>query len=837
MRLLVGVLLLFIIIFLVILLHRLGVKEGFTTENDFTQSQHNLFYDSFNKSVFTNTDNHDDLKTAAGAFATTDVFGNNANKAADVSAYFEDDPFPGLIQENRLCAAALDPSAMPQHEAGKKKGCGWWYVDDDTKQSTGALGTSEEAFGVVPLPGGGKWMWDLLAAQKMEDTKRCRKVKSCEVADLIPGRCGFCPGLNRGIPINSSKQSIYPEDPNLNCGSEVITNPSNCPRPQWQWDWRWNLRNENGEPITSPPTLICDPNPNTGKLSNACLLQLATGAGCTDGGVIVQILQGDSKITESIKFQTAIDYLFVQTNIKTRLSYYGNGVCSRSDALDYYSQVVKQSVTAADSQVRAAAAYLVNETTSYNECPTDPLAKGPFMLHCLQQVAREAKCQPAGTDYPTSETKEKYDFKNWSQILTYFGDLYESTKSNDFSEQGPAVKKCLGITVKSPNPDCGDTTGLSTYVYQWNYESNVLNGVPKSIYYGRMVSPTFPEFNNNGSYTPFNIGTDRIHMRIKANLKPDNTMKTRFWVMADDGISIQVDDTFVLQKWFDQGPTTYESSNIAISDGGKKRIVSDWYNNYGGYMVTYRLLLDGRFQPVPASMILQTQPTGYPIARWDFYEGYIDDRCGTLNSSVAGSIPIGNLGGRKCALFTGQNHIKIANAIKTTAFRSITMMVYIKSNPGPWPRLWEFNNNPSGFTGSWCDDSLFGCMSPSNSQGVGFYCKKACTGPELWSGETTMTTGKWTHIAWVLDEDLHGMTIYIDGVKKGRYQDSSFLLLGNKIYQNLYIFTSVEQFNKDAGVAWFRIFDYTMSAEDVQTDLSNGWSTKELFPKSPNTGF
>ena len=425
---------------------------------------------------------------------------------------------------------------------------------------------------------------------------------------------------------------------------------------------------------------------------------------------------------------------------------------------------------------------------------------------------------------------------SWGQVIRYFNDLKLLTKSDDFSTQSDAVKRCLGIDVKPAAADCGDVNGLSMYVYQWNYDWAVASGrTPRHIYYGRISSPTFPEINNNGSYTPFAIGTDRIHMRIKAKITTPKQQTSRFWVMTDDGVTINVDGKTALTKWYDQGPTAYETSQITFNENSPRTITSDWYNNYGGYVAVYRMLLEGRFQPVPPNMITQQQPTGYPFARWDFYEGIIDDRCGTLASQVVGTVSISTIDGKKCALFNGRNHIRILNGIKTTGFKSITMQVFIRKSTQGWPRPWEFNNN--GFGGSWCQDNFFGCLSPNLEKGVGFYTKTGCTGPELWSGKGTIKVGKWFHMAWVLDDDMRGMTMYIDGNRAGRYYDSNFVLLQNKIYNNMYIFTSTEQFDKDCGVGWFRMFDYPLTMEDIKTDRMNGWSTKDLFPVTKGTGF
>jgi hypothetical protein len=34
----------------------------------------------------------------------------------------------------------------------------------------------------------------------------------------------------------------------------------------------------------------------------------------------------------------------------------------------------------------------------------------------------------------------------------------------------------------------------------------------------------------------------------------------------------------------------------------------------------------------------------------------------------------------------------------------------------------------------------------------------------------------------------------------------------------------VERFNKNAAVAWFRIFNYSMKEEDINKDMNNGWN-------------
>ena len=807
-------------------------------QNAFSLKQRGTFAKKFNRALFTNDGMEEEIKNnAVKAFLTVDSLNNHRNAKTDISHYFDKDPFPGLAARNMACSNVLEPKFLPARDEKTDSGCGWWYVDDINSPSAGANGTESGPYDNEKLGKerpGGDWMWDLVAAQKKEDVKRCRRVKTCSVADLVPGKCGFCPPLNRGVPIRSDKSMLYPNDPALNCEGAVITSPAQCPRPEPAAPAR---------PGDAPQRviMICDPNPGTGKLSNQCLIQLAEGAGCNQSGAIIDILSGDGMGYYGIpgpnqnKFNLAKKIIKQDTSIRTPPEALGFGVINRSDALGYFSTIVRLSVNASTRRAREAAGFLAIGS-KFDECENDDHNRGPFELHCLERVAREAGCQPAGTEFPKDGNKDRYDSMTWKAIRDYFIRTNGEMNSSDKDMQTTAVRQCLGIMMKPPDPECGDTMGVSYFYYKWDYDWNISKGgIPKSIFYGRVSKPTFVEINNNGQYTPFNIGTDRIYCRAKANIISKTGITTRFWVMTDDGIAIRTDNGSLLQKWWDQGPTGYDSGNFSLNENVPKNVEFDWFNNYGGYVFLARMWLDNVYQPIPATMVYQVQPTGFPIARWDFCEGYIDDRCGNLNSQVMGNVPIGSYGHRKCALFNGGNYIQITNGIRTTAYRSITMMIYINSNHGGWPRAWEFNNTPLG--GSWCADSHFGCLSPNMSMGVGFYTMKNCNGPAFWSGGGTVANNRWYHVAWILDDDMKGMSMYLEGVRVGRHRDDNFNLLINKEYSNMYIMQSIERFPKDVAVGWFRMFDYGLTADDIRTDRINGWSTDKLFPVSKGLGW
>ena len=217
---------------------------------------------------------------------------------------------------------------------------------------------------------------------------------------------------------------------------------------------------------------------------------------------------------------------------------------------------------------------------------------------------------------------------------------------------------------------------------------------------------------------------------------------------------------------------------------------------------------------------LTVKPKNYPIGNWDFTKGSLKDQNNKYQSETVGDVPFDTFQGKRGALFKEQNHIKINGSISTNDFKSITMMIYVMSNPGPYPRIWEFTNSNLG--GSWCSDSLFGCLDPNNN--VGFYSMKDCNGPSIWCNKGNLDRGSWQHVAFVYNDNMDEMTLYKNGQKAGHWSEPGNKRFKNKTYSNLYIMQCVERFNKNAAVAWFRIFDYTMKDEDITKDMNNQWT-------------
>jgi hypothetical protein len=589
--------------------------------------------------------------------------------------------------------------------------------------------------------------------------------------------------------------------------------------------------------IQAAPAQVCDP--VNGRLTADCLQLLASGAGCKNTGVVMDILSGDATGyyrgtgDPNFKYTKAVDILKTDAALFSDKAFFGDGVCARTDAMKYYSSLVSMITNGPTTRSKEAADFMVTGA-DFDPCAYDAGQLGPFDLKCMTRVAREKGCQPAGAAFPKRDVD--YSKMTWTEFNAVFTKLVTDMSSTTVKTQMDATKNCLGVTIVPPGPDCGETNGCEVLWYSWNYDWNFPNNnTSTATYYGRKIMMSLPNFNTSDSnYNPYGRATN-MAMKVQTQLVSPKTETAAIWLMSKDGVVVEIAGRPVIKQFTESGPKAYTSAPFALVEKVPVDMKISYFKNFGSSTFIPKIRgQSGGFDDFPSSLLRLKHPSGFPFARWDFYHGFVTDSNGVLGSTVMGSVPLTVLDGKRCARFTGgQNCIKITNPIAMTALKSITMMIYVNSPSAGYPRAWELNNN-NGFTGSWCDDSLFGCLSPNNSNGIGFYCEQRCAGPNFWTGNNTIKTGKWTHVAWVLDDDMKGMTIYIDGNFMQRYANQSFNTLANKTYKNFYIFQSVERFAKDVGVAWFHVFDYPLDRDSVKMDMGLGFDTQE---NAAPTGF
>jgi len=220
-------------------------------------------------------------------------------------------------------------------------------------------------------------------------------------------------------------------------------------------------------------------------------------------------------------------------------------------------------------------------------------------------------------------------------------------------------------------------------------------------------------------------------------------------------------------------------------------------------------------------------PPGSPIASWDFSQQRLDDRLCRFKSKVKKVVQ--NPQGAR--FYGNDSYIKVQGPISTDTFKTITMMVYINSFTGGYPRLWELTNVALG--GSGCADQILGCLGPDSKMGIGMYSQKGCVGPSMWAvpEEGALMEKKWYHLGWAIDADFKGMTLFINGIQRQRFTTlSADTAFKNRVFDTLYIGTSAEQYNKDFLISWVRIFDYTLDEILCKKDMENKWIMPAYSP-------
>jgi hypothetical protein len=271
----------------------------------------------------------------------------------------------------------------------------------------------------------------------------------------------------------------------------------------------------------------------------------------------------------------------------------------------------------------------------------------------------------------------------------------------------------------------------------------------------------------------------------------------------------------------------FESNQFSIDNkkDGPTKLEVLWYNNSPLYTFNLRVLYKNSYQSIPESVMYQMQPTLFPVARWDFYQGKIDDRCGIIKSQVIGSPSKTVLDNKACVLFKGKTPcIQLSNPLYSGSFKTITMMVNLQKTPYGPVRLWSMSKS------SGCA-RISAALSKNNDSGMDFECVGAKLQPN-----TNLPLNEWCHIAWSLDE-TRGIRMYVNGQKVSGF-DQPINALNDKVFDEIYILSNKnESYDKEIGCAWFRIYDYVMTEEQVQMDMNNRFAMPSVHPTDESSGW
>jgi hypothetical protein len=688
----------------------------------------------------------------------------NTNKKADAPSFSPtEDPMPPLRLRNmEECMVVKQPKYLRARTKDEVVSCGWYYMEDQSKRSFAVLGTSKEPILPEFVKGnpGGQWIWDSEKAQKLEDAKKCAQITSCETSDIYANECAFCPSISKGIPIENGKTK-YKDDPNLTCNVRFITDPAQCPEPE---PVSQTIITDTGEikksgelylgeviPFKKAQGGLCDANPDTGKISEKCLISIARAIGFSRTGILIKILEGDregyyNKLGANFdKFRTVRKLFENDEKFKLKGQYFGDGPITRAEILNAYRYIYKMMTSSKSKRINNAAKWLVTGQT-YDPCEYEPNEIGPFEPLCQQRLALDSGCQRDGYKFPGPGSYGENNLLTWSKLSTSFSELYQALNANDPAIQRKANLDCLGISIVS--------------------DAAILAGDP---------------------------GTP---CRILSETDIQRNLAVTLAQGASDNLKMEIDDY----------PMPIEKKMATL---------------------LYKESLKFKEEVISKLRKINKCPPNPPIACWDFYLGSFEDRMKKIKSTVRGTLNLETLGGKKCAYFKGSTYLDIKGPIFTKDFKSITMMVYINSLDEMSLNLsnlfWSFMNvKPKT---QWCSDALYGKLdkiSPGNAL-VTMGAKISCQGPSIKS-EAPITAGKWYHLAWVIDQDYSGMTIYVNGIKNGRWSDprgKSSLI--NRKFEDVWVMRTPHKYVNDSGIAWFRVFDYALNDEGINIDLKNKW--------------
>ncbi len=527
-------------------------KEGFGFFKDqttqFTNLQKTIFHDQADRQILINPGSEKNpgisLSDINGAFQQPDFY-LPKSKDRDYSVYFREDKNMFTDADMKLCQNALQPKDI-RRAPRASVGCGWWYVADPESPSIGAIGHRYQALdrNVDKYPGG-KWVWNLTEAQRLEDLKKCKRIRECNAISAIgiAGECGFCDEKGHGVPINTDGTLKYPTEEDGSCTRTTITTYTSCPRisdivqqsianqisagiggtDSVQFDENGNpigisasiQYDANGNPIPGTGVVgiagsagsagssgvgagtgvagsvraVCDP--IQGKLSGECLISLAKSLGMTESGAIIKMIRSGSWVNPGQVDKIAIDYMKQNVNIPITNAVLGEGSIDVPSASSLYSRIVQTMNTGQTILIKEAAKWLAVGTRTFDICNLNDSDVGPFPPDCLDREFRKAGCQPSGLSAPTDPSK--YGSYTWSQIKSSFRDLYEKMKSPNYVEQDQAIKDCLGITQYREEPRQCLESGIEYITYALNND-NSFGGV-----LGRFISKKgfIPEYGDS----------------------------------------------------------------------------------------------------------------------------------------------------------------------------------------------------------------------------------------------------------------------------------------------------------------------------------------------------
>lgn len=807
-------------------------KEGFgifrDMQTEYTDAQRINFHDSAGKEILINKGLQ--LGGINDALKQADMY-LPTSPDRDYSVYFREDDNAFQEQDIKLCRGAIHPRNLSRQPRATI-GCAWWYVDNPTSPSTGALGRVREPIdtSLSQTHPGGRWVWNLEEAAKLEDIKKCKRVRSCDAinADGIRGECGFCHEKGYAVPIDGAGNPKYPESEEGNCGESVVLKADGCitaqqeianavtasPDVEYEYDENGNVVNTITEQIIQVSN-VCDPDRN-GKLSRDCLISLAKSVGMGEGGSIIKMIRGRS--SPSNIDQYAIRLLTKDLGLSIPDAILGDGTTTRDTASSTYSRIVQGMNVGSTEMVREAAKWLSIGTTNFDICGFRDTDMGPFPIDCLQREFRKAGCQPAGRSAPTEENAGTYNSYSFGQVKQYFKGIYDRMKTTSNSaQQDAAIMDCLGVSFSRQIALPCEETGIEYFVYSNN------NNAP-GTFIGRIVSKSgyIADIENNQPSAlakMMDLVNGKALFVSRSNITSPKTQSiaVRGWHSQQTSFDVLLNNTIIQRKQIQVWNGLVESEWVfSVQPNTRYQFRTSWMNG-----PINKNWPNCEFIKDNPSLFQLAQDSWRPIIAADFFNpsfqlpnNELVDDSNKVVKMRGFNLQIETVGGIRSAVYNGSTStLQIVNPIRLGTMGTITWMARISQFTTHPVLLWfDAYYNP-GSVGTSVGRSVL--AYENNVEGIFFYTT-ARSGEQLIAsakGTGTSPLNRWTHYAVVFSPDRKGVDLYIDGIKVAS-------ATGNTITDSIYDACVIGGESFKGHLAWFHIYDYSLTQNEILRDMN-----------------
>jgi hypothetical protein len=472
-------------------------KEGFNDTFEFRQSMDNVFNNILPNFVGTTSEGARIVRENPNVAlrldaAIADNIGGQSGKVVipQANTIFQSiEASPHLQNLNEICKTSTVDELISTTNPADKYRCGWIYQRDPTgiapKISTGYLGSRSgplQLFGQSPA---GQWFWDLDAAKRQMLLDKCSHVATCEHlgSPLLGGDCGFCTGASKkSIVIGRDGKPLYPTMIGQSCPADkIVTSRDQCPPPPPPAPPR---RDPEGNIIPEPqtPMTVCRQLPN-GKIGRDCLVQQLKLGGCSDTGSLAQALRNSRDprdVLATIRPNQAFMVYQERSPAKLKDDIMMDGSIAAEAALADFTSLYTEAQGAQPTGLRAAAQDLCLRAGTIEEfdfcSEIQDSATPPFGLDCMQKEFKRAGGLPAGDKYPTTRNMADFSiYPTWGTYKEFVRDLARRTQSTDPEIQAFALKDFMGINRETlGKPKLPFINAYELFAFRWHSNDDAL---------------------------------------------------------------------------------------------------------------------------------------------------------------------------------------------------------------------------------------------------------------------------------------------------------------------------------------------------------------------------